>query len=58
MIANKILERARQGEMALGLGMGQPSGELVELAGRMGLDFVSFDGQHSPVPPDRYGSAA
>ena len=52
MLNNRIIERASQGEKALGLGLSQPSGELVELAGRMGLDFVSFDGQHSPYPPD------
>ena len=52
MLNNRIIERVRQGEQALGLSMSQPSGELVELAGRMGLDFVGFDGQHSPYPPD------
>ena len=52
MLNNRIIERASRGEKALGLGLSQPSGELVELAGRMGLDFVSFDGQHSPYPPD------
>ena len=36
MITNKILERIRAGEKALGLAMTQPSEELVELAGRMG----------------------
>lgn len=51
MIANRILERIRNGEKALGLDMSQPSEELVEMAGRMGLDFVSFDGQHSPQDP-------
>lgn len=51
MITNKILDRIRNGEKALGLSMTQPSEELVELAGRMGLDFVNFDGQHSPQDP-------
>ena len=51
MITNKILERMRAGEKALGLSMTQPSEELVELVGRMGLDFVAFDGQHSPQDP-------
>ncbi len=51
MITNKILDRMRAGEKALGLSMTQPSEELVELAGRMGLDFVNFDGQHSPQDP-------
>ena len=48
---NKILERIRKDEKALGLSMDFPSGELVELAGRMGLDFVGFDGQHAPLTP-------
>ena len=51
MISNKILEQIEQGEKALGLAMTQPSDEQVEMAGRMGLDFVQFDGQHSPFPP-------
>ena len=51
MIANKILERISRGEKALGMGMSHPSEELVELAARMGLDFVNFDGQHTPITP-------
>ena len=49
MVTNNILKRIQNGEKALGLNMTQPSEELVELAGRMGLDYVSFDGQHSPL---------
>ena len=56
MFRNKILERIEKGEKALGLSMNDPSQELVELAGRMGLDFVSFDGQHSPLTPERVGT--
>ena len=52
MIENRILERTSRGEKALGLNMSEPSEELVELAGRMGLDFVHFDGQHSPFSPE------
>ena len=55
MFKNKILERARNSEKALGLTMNDPSEELVELAGRMGLDFVNFDGQHWPITPERVG---
>jgi 4-hydroxy-2-oxoheptanedioate aldolase len=51
MTTNKILERIRQGEKALGLSMRFPSEGLVELAARIGLDFVSFDGQHSALNP-------
>jgi 4-hydroxy-2-oxoheptanedioate aldolase len=56
MIANRIIDRIRKGEKALGLHMSNPSEELVELAGRMGLDFVAFDGQHSPLTPERVGT--
>ena len=52
MITNNILDRMRSGEKALGMGMTFPAEELVELAGRMGLDFVNFDGQHAPITPD------
>ena len=55
MVPNRILERAAKNEKALGLSLTNCSGELVELAGRMGLDFVDFDGQHSPVTPAEIG---
>ena len=55
MFTNNCLTRIRNGEKALGLAMSDPSEELVELAGRVGLDFVAFDGQHSPVTPERVG---
>ena len=56
MIKNKILERIRAGEKALGIFMIDPSEVLVELVGRMGLDFVLFDGQHWPLTPQRLGT--
>ena len=52
MPANKILERVRRGEKALGLAMGSYTDELVELCGVVGLDFVSYDGQHSASTPE------
>ena len=53
---NKILERIRKGEKALGLSFGDnPNEELIEMAGHLGLDFVGFDGQHSPITPERIG---
>ena len=55
MVPNRILERAAEDEKALGLSLTQCSGELVELAGRMGLDFVDFDAQHTPVTPAEIG---
>lgn len=36
--------------------MNEPSEEVVELAGRMGLDFVNLDGQHAPVTPQQAGA--
>ena len=56
MIRNKILERIRAGEKALGVSIMDPSDLLVEMAGRMGLDFVQFDGQHWPLTPERVGT--
>ena len=55
MVPNQILQRVARGEKALGLHLTEPSGLLVELAGRCGLDFVNFDAQHSPVTPADIG---
>ena len=56
MFRNNVLERIKRGEKALGISMNDPSEELVEIAGRMGLDFVNFDGQHAPLTPERVGT--
>ena len=55
MVPNQILQRIARGEKALGLTLTEPSGLLVELAGRCGLDFVSFDAQHTPLTPAEIG---
>ena len=55
MVPNRILERAKNGEKALGLSFKEASGEMVDLAARMGLDFVAFDAQHTPVTPTEIG---
>jgi 2-keto-3-deoxy-L-rhamnonate aldolase RhmA len=55
MVPNRILERASKGEKALGLSFKEASGELVDMAGRMGLDFVAFDAQHTPITPTEIG---
>ena len=52
MPVNKILEQVRRGEKALGLAMGSYTDELVELCGVVGLDFVSYDGQHAASTPE------
>ena len=44
MVSNQILQRIGRGEKALGLTLREPSGLMVELAGRCGLDFVSYRG--------------
>ncbi|MAE65552.1 MAG: hypothetical protein CMJ18_14880 [Phycisphaeraceae bacterium] len=53
---NRILERNARGEKALGIIMGEASEDILELCGRLGLDFVLFDGQHYPLPPERIGT--
>ena len=49
MAANRMLERIRRGEKALGVALSSPSEELVEMYGRMGLDWVDFEGQHAAL---------
>ncbi len=55
MVPNKILQRINRYEKTLGLTLSEPSGLMVELAGRCGLDFVSFDAQHTPLTPAAIG---
>ena len=55
VVPNKILQRINRGEKALGLTLRETSGLMVELAGRCGLDFVSFDAQHDPLTPAEIG---
>ena len=55
MSMNNILDRVQEGKKALGLTMSDPLEELVEMAGRMGLDYVGFDAQHSPITAERVG---
>ena len=52
MFANKILTRLKSGQKALGVSMTSPTEEAVEICGCLGLDFVSFDGQHSAITPE------
>ena len=52
MPTNKIIEKMRRGEKALGLALSFYSDDLIELAGLMGLDFVNYDGQHAPTTPE------
>ena len=52
MRRNKIIERMRNGEKAVGLNLSFYADEIIEMAGLMGLDFVRYDGQHSPITPE------
>ena len=47
-IQNKILHKANNKQIALGIRVSNSSEEVIEIAGRMGLDFVYLDAQHSP----------
>ena len=52
MPTNKIIEKMRSGQKAVGISLSFYSDEIIELAGAMGLDFVSFDGQHAAITPE------
>ncbi len=49
MPTNKIMEKMRLGQKAVGISLSFYSDEIIELAAVMGLDFVSYDGQHAPI---------
>ncbi|MDA1229047.1 MAG: aldolase/citrate lyase family protein [Chloroflexi bacterium] len=52
MPTNKIIEKMRLGQKAVGISLSFYSDEIIELAAVMGLDFVNFDGQHAPTTPE------
>ena len=47
-IQNKILYRANNNEISLGIRISNSTEEVIEIAGLMGLDYVYLDAQHSP----------
>jgi 4-hydroxy-2-oxoheptanedioate aldolase len=51
MRINKVVARMQAGERACGCNLNFPSTALIELAGRAGFDFVTFDGEHGPFTP-------
>jgi 4-hydroxy-2-oxoheptanedioate aldolase len=51
MRINKVVAKMRAGERACGCNLNFPSTTLIELAGRAGFDFVTFDGEHGPFTP-------
>ena len=52
MRVNKVITKMKAGEMAYGCGFSFSSPTLIELAGRAGFDFVSFDSEHGPFTID------
>ena len=52
MPVNKVVEKMRLGQKAVGISLSFYADEIIELAGVMGLDFVSYDGQHAPITPE------
>jgi 4-hydroxy-2-oxoheptanedioate aldolase len=51
MRVNKVVEKMKKGEKAYGCNLNFPSTTLVELAGRAGFDFITFDCEHGPFTP-------
>ena len=52
MRVNNVVTRMRQGQMAYGLNLSFPSTTLIELSGRVGFEFVTFDSEHGPFTVD------
>ena len=52
MRVNNVVTKMKAGEMAYGCGFSFASPTLIEIAGRAGFDFVSFDSEHGPFTVD------
>ena len=52
MRTNNAVAKMARGEMAYGLNLSFPSTTLIELGGRAGFDFVTFDSEHGPFTVD------
>lgn len=52
MRVNNVVAKMKAGQKAYGCGFSFASPTLIELAGRAGLDFVSFDSEHGPFTID------
>ena len=52
MRVNNVVTKMRQGEVAYGLNLSFPSTTLIELGGRVGFEFVTFDSEHGPFTVD------
>ena len=49
---NNVVKKMNAGEMAYGANLSFPSTTLIELSGRAGFDFVTFDSEHGPFTVD------
>ena len=52
MRVNNVVSNMAQGNMSYGLNLSFPSTTLIELAGRVGFEFVTFDSEHGPFTVD------
>ena len=52
MRVNNVVSNMAQGRMSYGLNLSFPSTTLIELAGRVGFEFVTFDSEHGPFTVD------
>ena len=52
MRVNNVVSSMARGEMSYGLNLSFPSATLIELAGRVGFEFVTFDSEHGPFTVD------
>ena len=52
MRVNNVVTRMREGQTAHGLNLSFPSTTLIELGGRAGFEFVTFDSEHGPFTVD------
>ena len=52
MRTNNAVAKMARGEIAYGLNLSFPSTTLIELGGRAGFDFVTFDSEHGPFTVD------
>ncbi|MCY4654909.1 MAG: aldolase/citrate lyase family protein, partial [Dehalococcoidia bacterium] len=52
MRVNNVVANMAGGRMSYGLNLSFPSTTLIELAGRVGFEFVTFDSEHGPFTVD------
>ncbi len=52
MRVNNVITKLRSGEKAYGVNLSFPSTTIIELVGRAGFDFITFDSEHGPFTVD------